>query len=146
MSWTASENKPWPCRWALMMRTTTQTLSRLAHWRPAGRHAHRANWRNVLCLRLCGTSQSSGEIELVWDKSVDSVCPQCSVFDSNLLYSFLMCVFISEKIISVFLLLKFFGGCLMMLIHFGFSGLTVKILNSVNISTCVILLHPFAWV
>ena len=32
VSWTACEkNQPWPCRWALMMRTTTQTLSRLAH-------------------------------------------------------------------------------------------------------------------
>lgn len=39
VSWTVCENQPWPCRWALMMRTTTQTLSRLAHQTPAGRHS-----------------------------------------------------------------------------------------------------------
>lgn len=54
------KKQSWPCRWALMMRTTTQTLSRLAHWSPAGGHSEATRGTLVLDTAVCSITGQRG--------------------------------------------------------------------------------------
>lgn len=81
VSWTVPENKPWPCRWAPMTRTTTLTLSRLAHWSLAGktRRGERRNAR-LQAGQQCAAWPGSEEMET---KALieDALCAGCLIFN-----------------------------------------------------------------